>query len=77
MAANTTQLTPPPPASIAAAVLAALAEDIGSGDLTAALVPETQQALGIAVTGMTSTPDRNFAAFADRRAPFSAVNGPR
>ncbi|MBL8198377.1 MAG: carboxylating nicotinate-nucleotide diphosphorylase [Chromatiales bacterium] len=50
MAANTTQLTPPPPASIAAAVLAALAEDIGSGDLTAALVPETQQALATVIT---------------------------
>ena len=43
MAANPTQLTPTPPASIAAAVLAVLAEDIGSGDLTAALVPETQR----------------------------------
>ena len=50
MAANTTQLTPPPPASIAAAVRAALAEDIGSGDLTAALVPETQQALATVIT---------------------------
>ena len=29
---------------------AALAEDIGSGDLTAALVPETQQALATVIT---------------------------
>jgi nicotinate-nucleotide pyrophosphorylase (carboxylating) len=50
MASNTTQLTPPPPAAITAAVRAALAEDIGSGDLTAALLPETQQALATVIT---------------------------
>ncbi len=50
MALNTTQLTPPLPAGIATAVRAALAEDIGSGDLTAALIPETQQALATVIT---------------------------
>jgi nicotinate-nucleotide pyrophosphorylase (carboxylating) len=53
MPASTSQLTPLPPlppAVIAAAVRAALAEDIGSGDLTAALVPENQQALARIIT---------------------------
>jgi nicotinate-nucleotide pyrophosphorylase (carboxylating) len=50
MASNTTQLTPPLRAAITAAVRAALAEDIGSGDLTAALVPETQQARATVIT---------------------------
>ncbi len=50
MSLNTPQLIPPPTAAITAAVRAALTEDIGSGDLTAALVPETQQALATVIT---------------------------
>lgn len=50
MASNTSQLTPPPLDAITASVRAALAEDIGSGDLTAALVPETQQAQATIIT---------------------------
>ena len=50
MPLNTPQLTPPPTAAISAAVRAALAEDIGSGDLTAALVPDAQQALATVIT---------------------------
>lgn len=50
MSLNTTQLTSPLPAGIAADVRAALCEDIGSGDLTAALIPDTQQALATVIT---------------------------
>ncbi len=50
MPLNTPQLTLPPTAAITTAVRAALAEDIGSGDLTAALVPEAQQALATVIT---------------------------
>ncbi len=50
MPLNTPQPTPPPTAAISAAVRAALAEDIGSGDLTAALVPDAQQALATVIT---------------------------
>ena len=34
----------PPPADVGATVARALAEDVGSGDLTAALVPVAQRA---------------------------------
>lgn len=50
MPLNTPQLTSPRPARIAADVRGALSEDIGSGDLTAALIPETQQALATIIT---------------------------
>lgn len=50
MPLNTPQPTPPPTAAISAAVRAALAEDIGSGDLTAALVPDAQQAMATVIT---------------------------
>ncbi|MBM4221735.1 MAG: carboxylating nicotinate-nucleotide diphosphorylase [Gammaproteobacteria bacterium] len=52
MPPSTSQLTPipPPSAVIIPAVHAALSEDIGSGDLTAALVPEAQQALATVIT---------------------------
>ena len=50
MPSNTSQLTPPLRAAIATAVRAALAEDIGDGDLTAALIPETQQAQATVIT---------------------------
>ena len=50
MPLNTPQPKPPPTAAISAAVRAALAEDIGSGDLTAALVPDAQQALATVIT---------------------------
>jgi nicotinate-nucleotide pyrophosphorylase (carboxylating) len=50
MTSDPSQLTPPPPAAIAAGVRAALAEDIGNGDLTAALVPETQRAVATVIT---------------------------
>lgn len=50
MPLNTPQLTLPPTAAITTAVRAALAEDIGSSDLTAALVPEAQQALATVIT---------------------------
>ena len=50
MALNSPQVTPSLPAAITAAVRAALHEDIGSGDLTAALVPEAQQALATVIT---------------------------
>ena len=43
-------MTPPLPAAITAAVRAALNEDIGSGDLTAALIPEAQPALATIIT---------------------------
>ncbi|MFZ1624271.1 MAG: carboxylating nicotinate-nucleotide diphosphorylase [Gammaproteobacteria bacterium] len=50
MALNSPQVTPSLPAAITAAVRAALHEDIGSGDLTAALVPAAQQALATVIT---------------------------
>ena len=50
MSLNSPQVTPSLPAAITAAVRAALHEDIGSGDLTAALVPEAQQALATVIT---------------------------
>jgi nicotinate-nucleotide pyrophosphorylase (carboxylating) len=50
MPLNSLQLTPPLPTTISTAVRAALGEDIGSGDLTAALVPEAQQALATVIT---------------------------
>jgi nicotinate-nucleotide pyrophosphorylase (carboxylating) len=50
MSSNPLQLMPPPPAAIAAGVRAALAEDIGGGDLTAALLPSAQQAVATVIT---------------------------
>ncbi|MCL4790987.1 MAG: carboxylating nicotinate-nucleotide diphosphorylase [Gammaproteobacteria bacterium] len=50
MSSNTSSLMLPPSDAIITSVRAALAEDIGSGDLTAALVPEAQQALATVIT---------------------------
>ncbi|MEZ5561980.1 MAG: carboxylating nicotinate-nucleotide diphosphorylase [Gammaproteobacteria bacterium] len=50
MSSNASSLTLPPSDAIITSVRAALAEDIGSGDLTAALVPEAQQARGTVIT---------------------------
>jgi nicotinate-nucleotide pyrophosphorylase (carboxylating) len=50
MPLSTPQLTPPLPAGITTAVRTALREDIGSGDLTAALIPEAQQAVATVIT---------------------------
>lgn len=50
MSLNSLQLTLPLRATISTAVRAALSEDIGNGDLTAALVPETQRAVATVIT---------------------------
>jgi nicotinate-nucleotide pyrophosphorylase (carboxylating) len=50
MPLSTPQLTPPLPAGITTTVRTALSEDVGSGDLTAALIPEAQQAVATVIT---------------------------
>jgi nicotinate-nucleotide pyrophosphorylase (carboxylating) len=50
MPLSTPQLTPPIPAGITTTVRTALSEDVGSGDLTAALIPEAQQAVATVIT---------------------------